>query len=221
LEKRKFNPKYRPAPITLFFLLAAFESILSGILLATIPSDSKNGLWFGFTLERWLMLSFFVLLTFFFLGTYLVLRKKQRFFNRFIRFSENHLKWLLWIFVILFWIMFFLFLCRRIDFRIFRHITSGCVPFFCWIPFRINRLITLVFQFPAKFPPFLKIFKFSKPINKPFLVFFGCFIILFLFIRLSGWGLRGKRSWYAMLSRWKACKLFLFGILYIIVIYDK
>ena len=160
MEKRKFKPKYRPAPITLFFLLAAFESILSGILLATIPSDSKNGLWLGFTLERWLMLSFFVLLTFFFLGTYLVLRKKQRFFNRFIRFSENHLKWLLWIFVILFWIMFFLFFMPAYRFSHFQAYYQRLRPFFLFgFLAGLTGLITLVFQFPAKFPPFLKVFK--------------------------------------------------------------
>ena|GEM_PF-993051 len=221
MEKRKFKPKYRPAPITLFFLLAAFESILSGILLATIPSDSKNGLWLGFTLERWLMLSFFVLLTFFFLGTYLVLRKKQRFFNRFIRFSENHLKWLLWIFVILFWIMFFLFFMPAYRFSHFQAYYQRLRPFFLFgFLAGLTGLITLFFQFPAKFPPFLKVFKFSKPISKPFLVFFGCFIILFLFIRLSGWGITpGKEAWYANAVPLESLQVVLILAFYILLLF--
>lgn len=167
------------------------------------------------------MLSFFIFFTFFFLGTYLVIRKDETFLDRITFFVEKHLQRILWFFGVLCGIMFFLFFMPAYRFSHFQAYYQRLRPFFLFGFFSgFTGLITLLFQFSDRFPQIKKVFIIPTSIDKPFLSFFVCFTAIFLFIQISGWGITpGTEAWYTNAIPLESLQVILILIIYIILTY--
>ena len=184
-------------PIPLFFSLLTVVSLICGYTLFKIPSDQKNAFILGLSLERVVMLAFFLLIALASLIGAIIFninQQKNASLEASILACKEQIKRIASVTAVLSGGLLLMPDYRFGQFSAYFHRLRPFLFLLFWVGFSAT-LILIVFLDS-------NIFKRIKDdcrqiTGKPFFIFLGLFLLTILFIYGSGWGIvAGKEAWY-------------------------
>ncbi len=201
----------------LFFLFFAIESLFSAYKLSQIPTGGNGEA--EFSVERLALLGILFCLALGSFLVFLILRVNERHQERFARFCSTRQRRLLQSTLAVGTLCLFILLLPDYRFQRFAAYFQRLRPFFL-LGFMggTTAWLLLQYQFGALKAWFASLRK-MIPGQRATLIPLGIFLLCWLFVRVSGWGITsGTEAWYANAVPLKSQQIFLL-ILFLILIY--